>query len=73
MSEINNEINNTKFILRGRTRFFIIKSFEMDSILTSIEHEVWSTTQGPTTKLQKAFKTSDNVVLIFSVNESRSF
>jgi hypothetical protein len=34
---------------------------------------VWATTQGPTKKLTNAFRSSDHVVLIFSVNESRSF
>ncbi len=34
---------------------------------------MWSTSAGPTKKLTNAFKNSDHVVLIFSVNESRSF
>lgn len=66
-------INNTRNILRGRTRFFVVKSFGYDSIRLSIEHSVWSTSSGPTKKLSNAFKSADNVVLIFSVNESRGF
>lgn len=45
----------------------------MENINLSIEHGVWSTTLGPTNKLTKAFQSADHVVLIFSVNESRSF
>jgi hypothetical protein len=36
-------------------------------------HGVWSTSAGPTKKLTNAFKLADHVILIFSVNESRSF
>lgn len=67
------QIEHTRAILKGRTRFFVVKSFNFDSIQTSIEHNVWSTSPGPTKKLANAFKSADNVVLIFSVNESRSF
>ena len=66
-------IDNTRAILRGRTRFFVVKSFNFDSIKLSIDHSVWSTSSGPTKKLSNAFKSADHVVLIFSVNESRSF
>lgn len=45
----------------------------MESIKNSIENEVWSTSAGPTKKLMNAFRTVDNVILIFSVNESRCF
>jgi hypothetical protein len=34
---------------------------------------VWATSPGPTKKLTNAFKNADHVILIFSVNESRSF
>ena len=65
-------IETTKNILRGRTRFFIVKSFNYESLQVSTANEVWSTSAGPTKKLTNAFMTSDNVVLIFSVNESRN-
>ena len=45
----------------------------MENINISIEHKVWATTPGPTTKLTRAFQNADHVILIFSVNESRSF
>jgi hypothetical protein len=34
---------------------------------------VWATSPGPTKKLSNAYRNSDHVILIFSVNESRSF
>jgi hypothetical protein len=67
------QIEKARPIIRGRTRFFIVKSFNFESITTSTEHGVWSTSAGPTKKLTNAFKNSDHVVLIFSVNESRAF
>lgn len=67
------QIDELKPIIKGRTRFFIVKSFDIESINQSIVHGVWSTSPGPTKKLTNAFNSSDNVILIFSVNESRSF
>jgi hypothetical protein len=67
------QIDELKPIIKGRTRFFIVKSFNQESIDQSIGHGVWSTSPGPTKKLTNAFNNSDNVILIFSVNESRSF
>lgn len=64
-------VETTRPIIKGRTRFFIVKSYNMESINLSISHGVWSTTSGPTKKLTNAFKSSDHVILIFSVNESR--
>ncbi len=66
-------IEQTKPIIRGRTRFFIVKSFDYESITASTQHGVWATSAGPTKKLTNAFKNADHVVLIFSVNESRSY
>ncbi|CDW72390.1 cleavage and polyadenylation specificity factor cpsf30-like [Stylonychia lemnae] len=71
--EIDMIIENTKPIMKGRTRFFVVKSFNTESLLVSQKFQVWATSAGPTKKLTNAFKTSDHVVLIFSVNESRSF
>jgi cleavage and polyadenylation specificity factor subunit 4 len=66
-------IDSTRAILRGRTRFFVVKSFDIGAVQKSIDHSIWSTSVGPTKKLANAFKSADNVVLIFSVNESRGF
>jgi hypothetical protein len=51
----------------------VVKSFNLESIQTSIQNEVWATSAGPTKKLYNAFKSVDHVVLFFSVNESRAF
>ena len=71
--EIDAHIDRTKPIIRGRTRFFVVKSFNPESLEISQKHQVWATSPGPTKKLTNAFKNSDHVILIFSVNESRSF
>jgi YT521-B-like domain len=67
------QIEELRPIIRGRTRFFIVKSFNLDSIYLSMQTGVWATSPGPTKKLTNAFKNCDHVILIFSVNESRSF
>lgn len=72
MQAVIDQIEAARPVMIGRTRIFIVKCFNFESIETSMKHSVWATTPGPTKKLTNAFKTSDNVILIFSVNESRS-
>lgn len=50
-----------------------MKSFDYESLQISIDHSVWATSAGPTKKLSNAYKNADHVILIFSVNESRSY
>lgn len=59
MAKIEEDIECLKPIIRGRTRFFVIKSFNHESLKVSIENEVWATTAGPTKKLTNAFKNVD--------------
>jgi hypothetical protein len=73
MQQIYDRIETTKPVLNGRTRIFVVKCFDFASIETSMKNQVWATTPGPTKKLTNAFRSSDHVILIFSVNESRSF
>jgi len=44
-----------------------------ENIQISQKNQVWATTRSNTTKLVSSFKSSDNVILLFSVNESRHF
>ena len=46
MSKVDSLIEKTRPIIRGRTRFFIVKSFNYDSLSISIENDVWSTSAG---------------------------
>ena len=59
----------------SKARFFIMKSFDVDTLKVSIEQNVWCTTPGPTRKFNEIFqqKGGKNVYLIFSVNESGGY
>ena len=46
-----------------------IKSNTLDNLHLSLQHNAWATTGGPTRKLSYAFKSVENVILIFSINE----
>ena len=51
-----------------------MKSIDLESVQLSIEHGVWSTTYGPTRKLEEALSRKHcNNYLIFSVNESGGY
>ena len=71
--EINQIMNQTRNVFKGRARFFIVKSNCTENVQNSMEHGVWATTHGPTKKLVHAFRTVENVILIFSLTESSSF
>jgi len=54
------------------TRYFVIKSFTQKHLEISIQQSVWATQAHNEVKLNEAFENSD-VVLVFSVNNSRHF
>lgn len=72
-NDISYEIRMTKPVFRGNSRFFILKSNTMQNMEMSQQHSLWATTLKPTRKLQQALASCDNVILIFSVNESSHF
>lgn len=59
------------------SRFFVIKSFNEDDVISSFVHKVWSSTELGNNRLSKAFNsrssTSERIFLIFSVNGSGKF
>lgn len=55
------------------TRFFVIKSNNVDNVGLSKSKGVWSTLPQNEANLNQAFKESRNVMLIFSVKESGKF
>ncbi|CAD7704158.1 unnamed protein product, partial [Ostreobium quekettii] len=57
----------------GIIRYFIMKSITSANIEKSMEHGVWSTQAHNENKLNHAFQESDEVRLIFSVNQSGHF
>lgn len=61
-----------KYLFRD-ARFFVIKSNNHENISLAKAKGVWSTPPSNEVKLNKAFKESRNVILIFSVRESGAF
>lgn len=55
------------------TRFFVIKSNNVENVVLSKAKGVWSTLPQNEAKLNQAFQESRNVLLIFSVKESGKF
>ncbi|XP_026847532.1 YTH domain-containing protein 1 [Drosophila persimilis] len=55
------------------TRFFLIKSNNIDNVQLSKGKSVWATLPQNDANLNQAFKEARNVLLIFSVNESGKF
>jgi hypothetical protein len=55
------------------TRFFVIKSNNLDNVTISKTKGVWSTLPQNESNLNQAFRESRNVLLIFSVKESGKF
>ncbi|CAG8673054.1 1038_t:CDS:10, partial [Ambispora leptoticha] len=58
---------------KAESRYFIIKSHNYENVLKSQSDGIWATQPGNADILSEAFQTSERVVLIFSVNESRHF
>ncbi|KAJ7126176.1 YT521-B-like domain-containing protein [Mycena epipterygia] len=54
-------------------RFFILKSLTLDDLDRSARTGVWATQKHNESILDRAFRTSQDVFLIFSVNKSREF
>lgn len=60
-------------LLFKEARFFIIKSNNYENIELAKVKNCWSTRPWNETKLNQAFRTCKNVILIFSVKESGKF
>jgi hypothetical protein len=72
-SEIFSQVSSTPMVFKGTSRYFILKSNTHENLQMSLKEEVWATTLKPTRKLQTHFQKVDNIILIFSVNESSCF
>lgn len=55
------------------TRYFLIKSGNSENVALSKHREVWSTTPRNEEILNKAFRQTRNVILVFSVEKSQAF
>lgn len=65
-------INKLNYLFRD-ARFFIIKSSNSENIALSKAKGVWATLPQNQIKLSEAFRSSENVILIFSAKESGKF
>jgi hypothetical protein len=54
-------------------RFFIVKSSNRENLELSVARGLWATHRNNESKLNEAFDSCDNVILIFSVNETGHF
>ncbi|KAK4239444.1 zinc finger CCCH domain-containing protein 45 [Achaetomium macrosporum] len=56
-----------------KDRFFILKSLTVEDLELSVQTNVWATQSHNEETLNSAFKTSDNVYLVFSANKSGEY
>ncbi|XP_022762694.1 30-kDa cleavage and polyadenylation specificity factor 30 isoform X2 [Durio zibethinus] len=69
-----NQANRTAIPLpQGISRYFIVKSCNRENLELSVQQGVWATQRSNETKLNEAFDSAENVILIFSVNRTRHF
>jgi len=71
--QIQDAVDKSTNPFSGTVKYFVLKSFSLESVILSMKHNVWSTSMTPTEKLCEAFRRVDNVILFFSVNESGGF
>ncbi|CAF1968279.1 unnamed protein product [Brassica napus] len=58
---------------RGVNRYFVVKSCNLENFELSVQRGVWATQRSNEAKLNEAFDSVANVILIFSVNRTRHF
>ncbi|KAI3455939.1 hypothetical protein Pfo_012602 [Paulownia fortunei] len=58
---------------QGTSRYFVVKSCNHENLELSVQQGVWATQRSNEAKLNDAFESVDNVILIFSVNKTRHF
>ncbi|KAK1375559.1 30-kDa cleavage and polyadenylation specificity factor 30 [Heracleum sosnowskyi] len=58
---------------QGISRYFIVKSCNRENFELSVQQGVWATQRSNEAKLNEAFDSVENVILIFSVNRTRNF
>ncbi|KAJ0975718.1 hypothetical protein J5N97_017683 [Dioscorea zingiberensis] len=58
---------------QGQSRYFIVKSCNRENLEISVQQGVWATQRSNEAKLNEAFESSENVILIFSINRTQRF
>ncbi|KAL5660907.1 hypothetical protein ACJX0J_028032, partial [Zea mays] len=58
---------------QGPSRYFIVKSCNRENLEISVQQGIWATQRSNEAKLNEAFESTENVILIFSINRTRNF
>ncbi|XP_009599048.1 30-kDa cleavage and polyadenylation specificity factor 30-like [Nicotiana tomentosiformis] len=58
---------------QGTSRYFIVKSCNPENLELSVQQGVWATQRSNEAKLNEAFDSVENVILVFSINRTRHF
>ncbi|KAL8108436.1 30-kDa cleavage and polyadenylation specificity factor 30-like isoform X1 [Apium graveolens] len=58
---------------QGISRYFVVKSCNRENFELSVQQGVWATQRSNEAKLNEAFDSVENVILIFSINRTRHF
>ncbi|KAI5081733.1 hypothetical protein GOP47_0001476 [Adiantum capillus-veneris] len=58
---------------QGSSRYFVVKSCNRENLDLSVTRGMWATHRNNEAKLNDAFDSCDNVILVFSVNETGHF
>ncbi|CAA0827573.1 30-kDa cleavage and polyadenylation specificity factor 30 [Striga hermonthica] len=58
---------------QGSSRYFVVKSCNRENLELSVQQGVWATQRSNEAKLNEAFESVENVILIFSINKTRHF
>ncbi|MCO5594507.1 hypothetical protein L7F22_048539 [Adiantum nelumboides] len=58
---------------QGSSRYFVVKSCNRENLDLSVTRGMWATHRNNEAKLNEAFDSCDNVILVFSVNETSHF
>lgn len=58
---------------QGPSRYFVVKSCNRENLDLSVSRGMWATHRNNETKLNDAFDSCDNVILVFSINETGHF
>ncbi|KAK4399411.1 cleavage and polyadenylation specificity factor 30 [Sesamum angolense] len=72
-SQQNQASRNATPLTQGTSRYFVVKSCNKENLELSVQQGVWATQRSNEAKLNEAFESVDNVILIFSVNKTRHF
>lgn len=70
---VSNELTDGQEEVLPKDKFFVVKSLTVEDLELSVRNGIWATQSHNEEALNKAFKTADNVYLIFSANKSGEY